>query len=86
MHPDYLDYVQKQRIHAKAQWHDIKFLCRKLTGCELRQVYVARVDYNDWCGWVAEFNVDVDISEIRRTVDKVVVVGDRAVFIGVSNG
>lgn len=86
MHPDYLDYARKSDVHVRAKWHDVKYLCRRLAGCELSQIYVGYVDYGSWLGWIVEFSVDVDLSEFKRNVSRVVVVGERAIFIGVING
>lgn len=87
VHPDYVDYVvQKRNIHPRAKWHDIKFLCRKLLGLELNQIYVERIDHNDWDGWLVQFACDVDLSEIKRNVSGCIMVGERVIYIGVNYG
>ena len=87
MHPDYLDYVpDKQKVLYRAQWHDVKFLVRKIARCELAELHVEHIGYDNWRGWLVEFAVDVDVSEIKRLVYGTLVVGQRAVFIGVSSG
>lgn len=87
MHPDYADYVlQKRKIHPRAEWHDLKFLLRRLLALELDQIYCKRVDYNDWYGWLCEFTIDVDVGLVQREVASVVVLSDRVIFIGVNNG
>lgn len=87
MHPDYLDYVgEKRKIHSRAKWTDVKFLLRKVMGLELDKAYVKPVNHNDWNGWLVEFACDVDLAELKRQVSFVLVLGERAVFIGVKNG
>ncbi len=87
MHPDYVGYVvEKRKIHARAKWHDIKFLLRKLVDIELHHMRVEWVDYNDWTGWLVSFAVVVDIPELSRNIACVSTVARRAVFIGVDGG
>ena len=84
MHPDYLDYVVKRKIHSRAKWHDIKFLLRKLLDCELDSVRCEWVSHNSWNGWLISFTCDVDLAEIKRNIFGTLVLGDKAVFIGVA--
>lgn len=86
MHPDYLDYVVKQKVMERARWQDVKFLLRKLLGCELDSIYVKQVVHNDWCGWLVEFRGDPDFDILRSNVSGIIVLGERSCFIGVSNG
>jgi len=86
MHPDYLDYVEKKRILPRAEWHDVKALCRKLSGCSPTEVFVTSAHRHGWDGWVVEFRTDVDLSDIKRQVYGTCILGKRAVFLGVYRG
>ena len=44
------------------------------------------VDDSLWQGWVVEFKIAVDMEEIKRNIWGVLIIGDRACFIGISNG
>jgi hypothetical protein len=85
MHPDYLGYGGKIRVRSRAQWFDVKFLCKKVAGYELGRVYVWFVNYGNWYGWFVEFDFDVELSAYREAIYGVLVVGKRCIYIGVND-
>lgn len=86
-HPDYLDYVERQNVRGRAQWHDLKFLVRKVTTAELRSIYVRQCDWGNDNGWLIEFSnesyIDHDfyIAELKRHLFGVVRLGQRVCWI-----
>lgn len=85
MHPDYLDYAIKQRLLPRAEWHDIKFLMRKLTDLPLHHIYVFKLDHNAWQGWVVQFKTEIDLDKVRNNVWGICRLGNKVIFIGVDN-
>ena len=73
----------RPRLLAVAQWHDVKFLVRKVTGCELKRFYVQRVEWGGDAGWLVEFKQN-DYAEIAAgSVVNGIQIGNRAIWIGV---
>ena len=72
-----------RRVLARAEWHDVKMLVIKLTGCRPQKVYVDPLDWSDSHAWLVEFKEDVDLSIIKNNVYATLIVGERAVVIGV---
>lgn len=85
MHPEYLDYVQKQTVLPRARWFDVKQLCRSITDCPSDKLFVTRFVWGNEHGWLVDFTDDVDISEIKRCIYGVVKVGERSIYVSVRN-
>lgn len=85
MHPDYLDFIEKRKIRPRATWFDLKNLCRKLFDVRREDCRVSRVVEQGWNGWLLEFACDIDMQEFKRNVWGVLQIGERAVFVSITN-
>lgn len=84
MHPDYLDYAVREWVNPRAKWHDLKFLVRKITGCELSKIFITHCEWGNDNGWIVELNgidPDIRIAELRRNLYGVVQIGERAIWV-----
>lgn len=78
-----IDGEQKRRVLARAKWHDVKFLLRKMCGVEPDNNFVQLIEWGDDRGWLVQFSCDVDLADIKRSIFGVCILGERAVYIGI---
>lgn len=83
MHPDYLDYQVKETLSASAKWHDVKFLVRKVTNCDLRHFYVEPFMWAGDYGFLVSFRQAFHVDEMLQRVNKTIKVAENVIWIGV---
>ena len=78
-----LGVLEKRKVYGRAKWFDVKNLCANITGLHLTEIYVESINDSAWRGWIVEFKSDVHMAELQRNLSQCLVVGKRAIFIGI---